>query len=105
MNISLDIIISTASALFAIAVAYSVVKVKVGLFEKEIDILQLWKDRHIEDQNERTRQIEKELAELRGMMNVGSEQYKEIIRRLTVIEVKIERRREDYFNDSKGEPT
>jgi len=102
MNISVEIVISTLSAISAIALSFAIVKVKIGLFEKEIEVLQAWKDKHIEDNNERLREIEKEQAELRGMMAVGTEQYKEILRRLTIIELKMEERRTFYKQENGG---
>jgi hypothetical protein len=103
MNVSIDAIISALSAIVGITLSYGIVKAKITVFEKEIDCLQEWKDKHIEDQNLHVREIEKEISELRGMLAVGTEQYKEILRRLTVIEIKMEERRSYYTRSTDAE--
>jgi len=98
MNI--DTVISVSGALLGIGVAWGVVRTKVadsareinGLDEK-VNKLEEWKDRHAEMDLNRLRDLEKEMSEIRGVLSVSAEQYKEIIRRLTIIESKMEERR------------
>lgn len=101
MNVSFEVVISAIGTIVAIATSWGIskgiVSTEISDMKKQIDILQGWKDHHIEEQAERIREIEREMAELRGMMAVGTEQYKEILRRLTIIEIKMEERR-IYFS-------
>jgi hypothetical protein len=93
MDISTNALISSGGTLAAIAVSWGVVKSKLVEYKIEIDKLVEWKDKHAELDINRLRDIEKNMAELRGMLSVSAEQYKEILRRLTIIEVKMEERR------------
>jgi hypothetical protein len=93
MDISTNALISGGGTLAAVAISWGVVKARLSDYRLEIDKLIEWKDKHAELDLTRLRDIEKDMAELRGMLSVSAEQYKEIIRRLTIIEVKMEERR------------
>ena len=102
---TIDLVVSGCIAIMGVAVAWGVVKTKVSDLKDEMEKLEQWKDRHSELDMTRLRDVEKEMSEIRGMISVSAEQYKEIIRRLTIIEAKMEDRRQLFNRPSREDET